>query len=58
MRDKTYQEWIQEVQWLQTKIILPDGKRSDKTTLFTNKEIDANKLNNILKEEYNLKIKK
>lgn len=52
MRDKTYQEWIQEVQWLQTKIILPDGKRIDKTTLFTNKEIDANKLNNILKEEY------
>lgn len=48
----TYQDWVNDIQWLRTKIILPDGKRIDKSTLLTNKEIDANKLNNILKEEY------
>ena len=53
MNNKTYQEWIQEVQWLRTKIILPDGKRIDKDGLMTNEQLDADKLNEVLTKEYN-----
>ena len=30
MNNKTYQEWVQEIQRLRDKIILPDNKRIDK----------------------------
>ena len=53
MYNKTYQEWVQEIQWLRTKIILPNGKRIDKSQLMTDYQIDADKLNNLLMEEYN-----
>ena len=53
MNNKTYQEWIQDVQWLRTKIILPDGKRIDKSGLMTNGQLDADKLNEVLTKEYN-----
>ena len=53
MNNKTYQEWIQDVQWLRTKIILPDGKRIDKSGLMTNEQLDADKLNEVLTKEYN-----
>lgn len=53
MNNKTYQEWIQDVQWLRTKIILPDGKRIDKSGLMTNSQLDADKLNQVLTKEYN-----
>lgn len=49
---KTYQEWIQEIQWLRDKIILPDGKRIDKKSFMTNYQIDPDKLNKILLDEY------
>jgi hypothetical protein len=52
MNNKTYQEWVQEIQWLRDKIILPDNTRIDKTTFMTNGQVDANKLNNILLDEY------
>lgn len=52
MNSKTYQEWVQEIQWLRDKIILPDNKRIDKIIFMTNGQVDANKLNNILLDEY------
>ncbi len=52
MNNKTYQQWIQEIQGLRDKIILPDNKRIDKTTFMTDGQVDANKLNNILLDEY------
>ena len=52
MNNKTYQQWIQEIQWLRDKIILPDRIRIDKTTFRTDGQVDANKLNNILLDEY------
>ena len=52
MNNKTYQQWVQEIQWLRDKIILPDSKRIDKTTFMTDGEVDANKLKNILLDEY------
>ena len=53
MNNKTYQEWIQEVQWLRTTIIVPGGRRIDKSGLMTNKQLDADKLNEVLTKEYN-----
>jgi hypothetical protein len=50
--NKTYQEWVQEIQWLRDKIILPDGKRIDKQSFMTDNQIDANKLNTILLNEH------
>ena len=52
MNNKTYQQWVQEIQWLRGKIILLDSKRIDKTTFMTDGQVDANKLNNILLDEY------
>ena len=52
MNNKTYQQWVEEIQWLRDKIILPDSKRIDKTTFMTDGQVDANKLNNILLDEY------
>lgn len=52
MNNKTYQQWVEEIQWLRDKIILPDNKRIEKTTFMTDGEVDANKLNNILLDEY------
>jgi hypothetical protein len=52
MNKITYQEWVQEIQWLRTKIILPNGKRIDKSGLMTNSQLDADKLNNLLMDEY------
>jgi len=52
MNNKTYQQWVQEIQWLRDKIILPDNKRIDKITFMTDGQVDANKLNNILLDEY------
>jgi hypothetical protein len=50
--NKTYQEWVQEIQWLRDKIILPDGKRISKESFMTNSQIDADKLNTILMSEH------
>ena len=52
MNNKTYQQWVQEIQWLRDKIILTNGKRIDKITFMTDGQEDANKLNNILLDEY------
>lgn len=49
---KTYQEWVQEIQWLRDKIILPDNKRIAKESFMTNGQIDADKLNKILLNEH------
>jgi hypothetical protein len=49
---KTYQEWVQEIQWLRDKIILPNGKRIDKQSFMTDGQVDANKLNIILLDEH------
>ncbi len=49
---ESYQDWFQKIQWLRDKIILPDNKRIDKTTFMTDGQVDANKLNNILLDEY------
>lgn len=49
---KTYGDWVNEIQWLKDKIILPDGKRIEKSTFMTNGQIDANKLNIILLDEH------
>lgn len=49
---KTYQEWVQEIQWLRDKIILPNGKRINKQSFMTDGQVDPNKLNNILLDEH------
>jgi protease-4 len=41
MNNKTYQQWVQEIQWLRDKIILPDNKRIDKITFMTTAQVDA-----------------
>ena len=53
MNKITYQEWMEDVQWLRTKIIVPGGRRIDKDGLMTNGQLDADKLNEILTKEYN-----
>ena len=50
--NKTYQEWVQEIQWLRDKIILPNGKRIDKQSFMTDGQVDPSKLNNILLDEH------
>ena len=52
IHSESYQDWIQKIQWLRDKIILPDSKRIDKTTFMTDGQVDPNKLNNILLDEY------
>ena len=52
MKNKTYQEWVQEIQWLRDKIILPNNIRIDKVSFMTDGQVDANKLNNILLDEH------
>lgn len=50
--NKTYQEWVQEIQWLRDKIILSNGKRISKESFMTNGQVDADKLNIILMSEH------
>ena len=52
MKNITYQVWVQEIQWLRDKIILPNGKRIDKQSFMTDGQVDPNKLNNILLDEH------
>lgn len=51
----TYQDWVNDIQWLRTKIILPNGSRIERTTFMTDGEVDANKLNEILLNGYKQK---
>lgn len=53
MKIKTYQEWVEEIQWLRDKIILPNGERVDKTNLMRKGQMDADLLNKMLMKEYN-----
>ena len=52
INNKTYQEWVEEIQWLRTKIILPNGRRIDKAGLMRKGLMDADLLNEVLMKEY------
>lgn len=50
---KTYNDWFKDIIWTAKNIILPNNRRIDKTTLFSNGTMDPDKLNKLLMDEYN-----
>lgn len=50
---KTYKEWYKEIQWLQNKIILPDGRSISKESFITSNGFDIDGFNKLLFNEHN-----